>query len=255
MVEVTERDVQSLLDLVYEAGTSSATESFPPEFIDGLARLIPSDAAGFQEAVPGANGGVVESVERPVGRTPAAVSAVAGDLVKAGLSAQDPLNFCVRRRERRALKLSSFLTPQQRAPLEWDQFVWKPMNVADSLRVWLPAPAGRTRMLFLERARGEYSERDRSLLEVARPLLARIHSDARRRREEALATRLTRREREILDWIAAGRTTREIAHLLTVSPHTVRKHVENILAKLGVGTRSAAVALVSTRTTHANIGG
>jgi DNA-binding CsgD family transcriptional regulator len=110
-------------------------------------------------------------------------------------------------------------------------------------------------MLFLERARGEYSERDRSLLEVARPMLARIHSDAARRREEALATRLTSREGEILDWIAAGRTTREIAQLLAVSPHTVRKHVENILAKLGVGTRSAAVALVSARATRASSGG
>jgi hypothetical protein len=53
MLGVTERDVQSLLELVYEAGASSATESFPPEFIDGLARLISSDAAGFQEACPG----------------------------------------------------------------------------------------------------------------------------------------------------------------------------------------------------------
>jgi DNA-binding CsgD family transcriptional regulator len=255
MVDVTERDVRPLLDLVYEAGTSTATESFPAEFIDGLARLIPSDAAGFQEAVPGPDGGVLESIERPVGRTPAAISAAAGDLVKAGLSAQDPLNFCIRRAERRALKLSSFLTPRQRGRLEWDRFVWKPLNVADSLRVWLPASSGRTRMLFLERACGEYSERDRSLLEVARPLLARIHSDAARRREEALATRLTSREREILDWIAAGRTTREIAQLLTVSPHTVRKHVENILAKLGVGTRSAAVALVSARATRASSGG
>jgi DNA-binding CsgD family transcriptional regulator len=165
------------------------------------------------------------------------------------------LNFCVRRRERRALKLSSFLTPRQRVRREWDQFVWKPMNVADSLRVWLPAPPGRTRIFFLERARGEYSERDRSLLEVARPMLARIHSDAARRRTEAVATRLTRREREILDWIAAGRTTREVANLLTLSPDTVRKHVENSLAKLGVGTRSAAVALVSTRPTHASSDG
>jgi DNA-binding CsgD family transcriptional regulator len=39
-------------------------------------------------------------------------------------------------------------------------------------------------------------------------------------------------------------TSREIAAILVVSPYTVRKHVEHILEKLGVSTRSAAVARV-----------
>ena len=53
---------------------------------------------------------------------------------------------------------------------------------------------------------------------------------------------LTRRETEILGWIARGRTSREIAAILVISPYTVRKHVEHILEKLEVSTRSAAVA-------------
>jgi Bacterial regulatory proteins, luxR family len=43
-------------------------------------------------------------------------------------------------------------------------------------------------------------------------------------------------------WIARGKTSGEIAAILVVSPHTVRKHVEHILEKLYVSTRSAAVA-------------
>jgi DNA-binding CsgD family transcriptional regulator len=54
--------------------------------------------------------------------------------------------------------------------------------------------------------------------------------------------RLTRREREVLGWVARGKTNAEIAQLLWLAPSTVRKHLENVYAKLGVSTRTAAVA-------------
>jgi DNA-binding NarL/FixJ family response regulator len=53
---------------------------------------------------------------------------------------------------------------------------------------------------------------------------------------------LTAREREVLRLVADGRTNRAIAKELVVSEHTVNRHVTNILTKLGVSTRSAAVA-------------
>jgi len=53
---------------------------------------------------------------------------------------------------------------------------------------------------------------------------------------------LTRRESEILAQVAEGRTNGEIAWLLRRSPHTIRKHLENAYGKLGVHTRTAAVA-------------
>jgi DNA-binding CsgD family transcriptional regulator len=59
--------------------------------------------------------------------------------------------------------------------------------------------------------------------------------------------RLTPREREILDLVAEGRTNAEIAGLLWVSPGTVRKHLDNVYAKLGVHTRTAAAAFVRER--------
>jgi DNA-binding CsgD family transcriptional regulator len=52
---------------------------------------------------------------------------------------------------------------------------------------------------------------------------------------------LTRREREILAWVARGKTNSEIAQTLWIAPGTVRKHLENIYPKLGVRTRTAAV--------------
>jgi DNA-binding CsgD family transcriptional regulator len=52
---------------------------------------------------------------------------------------------------------------------------------------------------------------------------------------------LTTRERDVLAWVARGKTNAEVAEILWVTPSTVRKHLENIYAKLGVHTRTAAV--------------
>jgi DNA-binding NarL/FixJ family response regulator len=53
---------------------------------------------------------------------------------------------------------------------------------------------------------------------------------------------LSAREREVLTLLAAGRSNREIAERLVVSPHTVARHVEHIYTKLGVSNRTAATA-------------
>lgn len=54
---------------------------------------------------------------------------------------------------------------------------------------------------------------------------------------------LTTREAEILGWIAKGKTNRDIADILGISPRTVGKHLEHLFEKLGVETRAAAAAL------------
>ena len=61
---------------------------------------------------------------------------------------------------------------------------------------------------------------------------------------EAEHSELTTREREVLSWVARGKTNAEIAQVLWLTANTVRKHLENVHAKLGVGTRTAAVARV-----------
>jgi DNA-binding NarL/FixJ family response regulator len=58
---------------------------------------------------------------------------------------------------------------------------------------------------------------------------------------------LTPRETEVLSWLAKGKTNRDIADILGMSPRTVNKHLEHIFEKLGVETRAAAAALASGR--------
>lgn len=54
---------------------------------------------------------------------------------------------------------------------------------------------------------------------------------------------LTMREREVLQLLAEGRSTLDIAHALTLSPHTVRNHVQRALRKLGAHSKLEAVRL------------
>ena len=57
---------------------------------------------------------------------------------------------------------------------------------------------------------------------------------------------LTHREAEILRLVAQGKTNKEIAAVLYVSPLTIRTHLEHVYEKLGVGNRAEAVARVLT---------
>jgi DNA-binding CsgD family transcriptional regulator len=56
---------------------------------------------------------------------------------------------------------------------------------------------------------------------------------------------LSRRECEVLHWMAHGKRDKEIAVILGISYRTVTHHVRAILAKLGVETRTAAVSAVT----------
>ena len=53
---------------------------------------------------------------------------------------------------------------------------------------------------------------------------------------------LTKRELEVLGLVARGMSNQQIAESLTISEHTVHRHVSNVLGKLGVSSRAAAVA-------------
>ncbi|WUS35314.1 LuxR C-terminal-related transcriptional regulator [Streptomyces sp. NBC_01255] len=54
---------------------------------------------------------------------------------------------------------------------------------------------------------------------------------------------MTPREQDVLRLVAVGRTNRQIAEELFISPKTASVHVSNILAKLGVAGRGEAAAL------------
>lgn len=52
---------------------------------------------------------------------------------------------------------------------------------------------------------------------------------------------LTKREKEIFDYLVNNKTTKEIATMLNISEKTVRNHISNVMQKLGVKARTSAV--------------
>jgi DNA-binding CsgD family transcriptional regulator len=74
----------------------------------------------------------------------------------------------------------------------------------------------------------------------AAPDVARLDVLVRSRTRESHG--LSARELEVLRLVASGKSNREIAGSLVISEHTVARHMQNIFTKLGVTSRTAAVA-------------
>lgn len=56
-------------------------------------------------------------------------------------------------------------------------------------------------------------------------------------------TRLTPREREVLAWVAQGKSARQVAEILRIAKRTVDEHVQTAVRKLGALNRTHAVAI------------
>jgi DNA-binding NarL/FixJ family response regulator len=70
-----------------------------------------------------------------------------------------------------------------------------------------------------------------------------LHGREKRREALARASILSAREREVLDLVSRGARNREIAEELAISEFTVKRHMQNILKKLGLPSRRAAATL------------
>jgi DNA-binding CsgD family transcriptional regulator len=75
----------------------------------------------------------------------------------------------------------------------------------------------------------------------AAPDLARLDAQSSSS-AESTAAGLTRREIEVLSLVAAGETNKAIAAALVISEHTVARHVQNMLQKLGFSSRTSLAA-------------
>jgi len=78
-------------------------------------------------------------------------------------------------------------------------------------------------------------------------VVVRETSDICAERAMATAFSLTAREAQVLHWVVQGKTNRDIADILGMSPRTVNKHLEHVFEKLGVETRTAAASVAMQR--------
>jgi DNA-binding CsgD family transcriptional regulator len=118
---------------------------------------------------------------------------------------------------------------------------YRRVGIDHAIAVPLYVDRGLLVSFVLNRNGRDFSDREKALLDLVREPLAALYRHALSRERSLHALPLTAREREVLEWLAAGKTDRQIAEILGMSPRTVQKHLQHIYEKLGVETRTAAV--------------
>jgi DNA-binding CsgD family transcriptional regulator len=238
-------DIEAILGFLGDVDGLDGDESYPAELLGLLQGLVPSDDVSYQEAdlegrrfieiVPG-EADEDDELYWTVGPCPIA-------------------DYRSRTGDLSAVRMSDVIGRQRYHELPFYREYFLPVGLDHVLDLGLSAGRNRYRSLVLlrDRASGDYSDRDRDILEALRPHLRAREARAelrRRLRDPRLASggddapdpfiALTLREREILLLVAAGKTNVQIAAELWVAPSTVKKHLEHVYEKLGVGRRAAA---------------
>ena len=231
-------DLSAVLEFLELAWANAGPSAFPLETVEALGELIPCDAIGYAE---------IDRVNRRV-LDYAGNDGGSGDDLFWSIADEHPL--CHHQQayaDFSALRLSDVISHAQlvrtRVYAEW----FAPAGVVAELEVGIARSRARTRNFVLNRTSGDFSERDVAVLQMVAPHLTRIEEMTRLRgalevSEPGRFELLTPREGEVLELVAAGLTNAAIAERLWISPGTVKKHLDNVYAKLGVTNRAAAVA-------------
>ena len=142
------------------------------------------------------------------------------------------------------LRLSDLESPAalRRSPIYCELFL--PFDLAHEAMVVLNAGAAQrtVRLMFARGPGPNFSERDVSVLTLLRPHLQAAYDEAESRHRPA--NPLTGRQRQVLALVATGQTNRRIGRQLGMAEATARKHLEGVYARLGVNSRTEAVAAV-----------
>lgn len=154
--------------------------------------------------------------------------------------------------------ISDFVTVRQFRRLGIYGEFFGPLGIEDQISVSMLISPGRQVIgLAMDRSRS-FDDSERDMLTALRPHLVRAYRNALLF-TDALATgngqpeaardaatrlaRLTDRQHEVLALIADGQTNAQVAHALSISEGTVKKHVENLLERMQTSSRIGAARL------------
>jgi DNA-binding CsgD family transcriptional regulator len=234
---VTADDLSAILEFLELAWANAGPRAFPTETVEALGALVPCDRIGYAE---------IDRVNRRVLDYAGNDGADDGDddlfwsIVGEHPLCQHQLAYADFSARRLSDVVSHARLVRSRVYADW----FAPAGVVAELEVGINRSRTRTRNFVLDRTSGDFSERDVAVLQLVAPHLARIHelNTLRGVAGPDDSERLTTREGEVLELVAAGLTNAAIAERLWISPGTVKKHLDNVYAKLGVRNRAAAVA-------------
>jgi DNA-binding CsgD family transcriptional regulator len=209
------RDQTSLRRLLL-ATPQPGWEFLPPAACQALVRLIPCDVMGAGEMDD--DGYLLRGFEMPAHTYDAEGTRVCHGPVPTGLT-----------------HLGDF-------PLDDPDVAVARLNgVQDTLRVSFLTPSRTVKQVYLDRRNQSFSPRDVAMLSMVEPVIGRLLLG---RPRLAADVQLSGSEHRVLELVAAGGTNQAVAEHLRVSVATVRKHLEHSYRKLGVSSRTAAVAVL-----------
>lgn len=242
---LSEGDLRRVLDVVSPEAVASEVGEMPQQVLRGLAELIPSTGVSFavwdeksREVLtchrvcltddPGWDDGMAELFWGGYDEC----KAVSG---LAGLGEAAQVNVW-----------QDYYSHRQFAGTAM-YALYRRQGTYHRMMIRLRRRRGLERRLQITRERGDlgFTERDKMLMRLLRPHLSAIRDRIESDRDGA--ARLTARQRELLRLVAEGLTNRQIGRELGLSEGTVRKHLENVYARLGVQNRVQAIAQVATR--------
>lgn len=237
---ISEKDLRRMLELVSVDATASDGPGLPDQVLRGLSELIPCSAASFNVMDPRRAETILtqEVLLRDFPTEDADTSALY-------FEAFYDCAACCRPELARGPGVAStwldFYTEREFGSLLMAEY-FRVNGIWHDLLVNLPSSRGVTQMLVLHRDRGDvpFSERDRLLLTLLRPHVTELRDRVEAQRRDVPT--LTPRQTELLRRVARGDTNRQLARDLGVSEGTVRKHLENIYARLDVHSRTEALA-------------
>ena len=231
------REVAQLAAFVHDAAELESRLPFPPELAERLGELVPgAEIVTYCELDWERRRVTYEADQLAWARDPDVEDAY-WELVHQHAVCE----YFARTGDFRPRRMSDLLPPREWRSRELYNVIFRPYQY--ELEVRIPSSrTGCTRTFLFHAQKRDLGERDRLVLELLRPHLERVVDRFERRAALEADLPVTRREREILEWVERGKTNAEIAGILWLSPSTVRKHLENAYGKLGVRTRTAAVA-------------
>lgn len=229
-------DYERVLAIVAEASRGTAVEPLPGGVLEMVRALVGCDVAAYFEGAPW------NRDSRRVWATPIATRWTDDERAVVDRRRFDLPLYPSRGTLDRAVRISDAMSQRQYRNLEVYRLGGRRHDIEYSMDYWMCGSGGRVMGLRFDDSAHDFSDRTRDAVEVLGRHLRTVLARSDRGMDAAPLEGLTAREAQILALVARGRTNRQIGVALSISPLTVRKHLENAYQRMGVHTRAEAVA-------------
>ena len=268
MGRLSARSQKRLQNCILDIYSDLNLETFHGNMVAAIARLILALSVGYAEVnlekielsksviypLPSLSADQVAAFEANLADHPLM------HIIYPGHAAGRPVNPAVDRDAYtgKAVKIHDVLNRTQFRRLGLYNEFYRTLDIEYQMLLFLHCGPTLNKNLAINRDQRDFSDEERLTLDLLGPHLLQAYKNAEayqrackaftaldESRQSLRSLGLTRREEDVLSWVAQGKTNIETARILKISPGTVKVHLERIYQKLGVENRTAAAVLVN----------